>query len=100
MLHAGYKTVNVSTWNRCRRSTSYTKAEIIGHHFSIFLPQENRKEHRFLRELEIATEKGRYEEERWRVKKDGSRYWANFISTPVFTDEKDHIVYFNTSDIE
>jgi PAS domain S-box-containing protein len=76
-------TGHVATWNAgAARIKGYRADEIIGEHFSRFYPEEERAE-KAERELEIATREGRFEEEGWRVRKDGSRFWANVILTAL-----------------
>lgn len=71
---------NVLTWNSgAALIKGYTASEIIGQHFSRFYPADDAA--RAARELEIARTEGRYEEEGWRVRKDGSRFWANVVLT-------------------
>jgi PAS domain S-box-containing protein len=75
---------HVKTWNAgAKRIKQYTKAEIVGKHFSIFYPEEDKRNGKPPWELEVAKEKGRFEDEGWRVRKDGSRFWANVIITPL-----------------
>ena len=77
-------TGHVTTWNEgAQRIKGYTPEEIIGRHFSIFYPPEANAIGHPQHELEVATSKGVYEEEGWRVRKDGSRFWANVVITPV-----------------
>jgi len=77
-------TGHVSTWNEgARRLKGYTADEIIGKHFSIFYPPEANAIGHPQHELEIAKEKGAYEEEGWRIRKDGSRFWANVLITAL-----------------
>ncbi len=74
----------VSTWNSgAERIKGYTSAEIIGQHFSRFYPQEAVESGKPGHELEIAAEEGRFEEEGWRIRKDGSRFWANVVITAL-----------------
>ncbi len=74
----------VSTWNAgAERIKGYTSAEIIGQHFSRFYPQEAVESGKPGHELEIAAEEGRFEEEGWRIRKDGSRFWANVVITAL-----------------
>lgn len=76
-------TGHVTSWNPGARAIKgYSAEEIIGSHFSVFYPPED-KETKPARELEVATREGRFEEEGWRVRKDGSRFWANVIITAV-----------------
>ena len=82
----------IVSWNEgARRIKGYTADEIIGKHFSIFFIPEDIESKKPERELKIAKETGRYEEEGWRKRKDGSRFWANVIITPVFNEKKEHI---------
>ena len=77
-------TGHIATWNEgAERLKGYKPSEIIGKHFSIFYPQEDIIDGKPPRELRIATETGKYEEEGWRLRKDGSRFWAHVIITAV-----------------
>jgi PAS domain S-box-containing protein len=80
----------VETWNLgAERIKGYRADEIIGKHFSIFYPREDVAAGKTERELEIATREGRFEEEGWRVRKDGSRMWANVTITALRNTEGD-----------
>jgi len=80
---------NVMTWNEgAQRIKGYTADEIIGKHFSMFYTKESQKRKHPQRELEVAREAGRYEEEGWRVRKDGSLIWANVVITAVYDANK------------
>jgi sigma-B regulation protein RsbU (phosphoserine phosphatase) len=75
---------NVATWNQgAERIKGYTASEIIGKHFSTFYPPEVAATGKCDEELEIATREGRFEEEGWRLRKDGSRIWANVTITAL-----------------
>ncbi|HJP84881.1 MAG TPA: PAS domain S-box protein [Gemmatimonadaceae bacterium] len=77
-------TGHITTWNEgAQRIKGWTADEIIGKHFSIFYPPEVATSGHPERELAIAKEKGVYEEEGWRVRKDGSRFWANVVITAL-----------------
>ena len=77
-------TGHVMTWNPgAEHIKGYTAEEIVGRHFSVFYPDEDRAARHPDHELEIAERDGRYEEEGWRVRKDGSRFWANVVITTV-----------------
>jgi len=79
---------HVSTWNTgAERIKGYKAAEIIGRHFSCFYSEEEVRAGKPTRELEDAVKHGRFEEEGWRRRKDGSRFWANVIITPVRNEE-------------
>ena len=74
----------VSTWNTgAERIKGYKASEIIGQHFSRFYPEEDVRAGKPAWELEVATREGRFEDEGWRIRKDGSRFWANVIITAV-----------------
>jgi PAS domain S-box-containing protein len=78
------QTGHVMTWNPgAERIKGYTAQEIIGQHFTRFYPEEDVRAGKCERELEIAIREGRYEEEGWRVRKDGTRFWANVIITTL-----------------
>ena len=82
----------ISSWNvGAERMKGYMEEEIIGKHFSIFYLQEDKDNQKPEKELEIAIEKEKYEEEGWRIRKDGGRFWANVIITPVYNEAKDHV---------
>jgi PAS domain S-box-containing protein len=75
---------HVLTWNSAAERMKGWKAnEIIGQHFSRFYTSEQLAGGRTQLELETATAKGRFEDEDWRVRKDGSRFWANVIITAL-----------------
>jgi len=77
-------TGHIITWNAgAERIKGYKPDEIIGKHFSIFYPEADKEAHKPERELEIASRTGVYEEEGWRLRKDGSRFWANVVITAV-----------------
>ena len=74
----------VTTWNAgAARIKGYTADEIVGKHFSTFYLQEDIAAGTCERELEVAAREGRFEDEGWRVRKDGSRFWANVVITPL-----------------
>jgi PAS domain S-box-containing protein len=75
---------HVLTWNLgAERIKGYRADEIIGKHFSIFYPPEDIAAGKTERELEIAARTGRFEDEGWRVRKDGSLLWANVVITAL-----------------
>jgi PAS domain S-box-containing protein len=70
----------VSNWNTgAERLKGYTADEIVGHHFSRFYTAEDRTKGLPARVLDAAAREGRYEAEGWRVRKDGSRFWASVV---------------------
>ncbi len=74
----------VATWNSgAERIKGYSADEIIGQHFSRFYPQEIVERGKPQHELEVAAAEGRFEDEGWRIRKDGSRFWANVIITAL-----------------
>lgn len=79
-------TGHVSTWNAgAERIKGYTAEQIMGKHFSIFYPSEESEKP--ARELAIALSAGQYEEEDWRVRRDGSRFMANVVITPMIAPD-------------
>jgi PAS domain S-box-containing protein len=75
----------VMSWNEgAERMKGYTATEIIGRHFSAFYPAEDIAADKPATELRIAVKEGRYEEEGWRVRKDGSLFWASVVITAVW----------------
>jgi PAS domain S-box-containing protein len=74
----------ITSWNPgARRLTGYEEAEILGQHFSRFYVDEDRAARLPTLALAAATKDGRFEGEGWRVRKDGSRFWANVIIDPI-----------------
>jgi PAS domain S-box-containing protein len=82
----------IMTWNEgAERIKGYTAEEIIGKHFSTFYPQEDKDWDKPGWELRVAKAEGRIEDEAWRIKKDGSRFWANVIITALYDENKNLI---------
>jgi PAS domain S-box-containing protein len=80
---AGY----VASWNQgARRIKGYEADEIIGSHFSVFYPPEAIADKWPWKELEFATREGRFEDYGWRVRKDGTLFWANVVITALHDD--------------
>ena len=80
-------TGRVVTWNSgAERLKGYSAREIVGQSFARFYPEEEVRAGKPERELTIAAAEGRFEEEGWRVRKDGSRFWANVILSAVRDD--------------
>jgi PAS domain S-box-containing protein len=74
----------VLTWNAgAERLKGYAAAEIIGQHFSRFYPADTLKAGLPARELEVAEATGTFEDEGWRVRKDGTLFWANVVVTAL-----------------
>ncbi|HEX9364615.1 MAG TPA: PAS domain-containing sensor histidine kinase [Candidatus Dormibacteraeota bacterium] len=75
---------NVVTWNEgAQRIKGYKADEIIGRHFSLFYPVEDARNRKPDWELEVARREGHYAEEGWRIRKDGTRFWASVVITAV-----------------
>jgi PAS domain S-box-containing protein len=74
----------VTTWNPgAQRIKGYSEREIVGKHFSVFYPPDEVAAGKPAFELREAARLGRFEDEGWRVRKDGSRFWANVIITAL-----------------
>ncbi|HJV64563.1 MAG TPA: PAS domain S-box protein [Geomonas sp.] len=85
----------ILSWNDgAQRIKGYSASEIIGKHFSIFYPREEAKAGKPDRELEMARSAGSLELEGWRLRKDGSRFWAGITITPLF-DALGELIGFN-----
>jgi PAS domain S-box-containing protein len=85
---------HVRSWNNgAERIKGYGISEIIGKHFSVFYPEEDIRSGKPQRQLEITATEGRSEDEGWRVRKDGSRFWAN-VSITALRDEAGRLVGF------
>lgn len=84
----------VMTWNPGAEAIKgYREEEILGQHFSRFYMQEEIERGKPEYELKVARREGRYEEEGWRIRKDGSRFWANVIITSLH-DNKGKLIGF------
>jgi PAS domain S-box-containing protein len=79
----------ILTWNEgAARNQGYTAQEVVGQNFLMFYTPEDQARKHPQEELRLARVNGVYEEEGIRVRKDGSRFWANVILTPVYDNEK------------
>jgi len=88
----------VLTWNPgAERLNGYARDEIVGRHFSAFYTDEDRARDHPADELRIAEREGRHEEEAWRVRKDGTRYWANVAVTAIRDEDGSLIGFGNVS---
>src|SRR5438046_1986069 len=84
----------VSTWNAgAERIKGYRAEEILGQHFSRFYPAEDVQRGKLEMELRVAGTEGRFEDDGWRLRKDGSRFWANVIITAL-RDQAGRLVGF------
>lgn len=82
----------ILTWNKgAKRNKGYSASEIIGKHFSKFYQPIDIKSGKPKRELELALKLGKVEDEDWRVRKDGSKFWANVVITTLYDDNGNHI---------
>ena len=85
---------HIATWNPgAQHLKGYAPDEIIGKHFSIFYPKKDILEGKPEWELEIAQREGHVEDEGWRVKKDGSKFWANVVITALRDDDGELVGY-------
>ena len=74
----------ITSWNPgAERFKGYTEAEIVGQHFSRFYTEEDQQTFLPHRALATAANEGRFEQEGWRVRKDGTRMWAHVIIDPI-----------------
>jgi PAS domain S-box-containing protein len=82
----------VASWNPgAQRFKGYTESEIIGEHFSRFYTEEDRANDLPRRVLETAAREGKFEAEGWRVRKDGTRFWAHVVVDPIRSPRGDLI---------
>ena len=79
---------NVASWNAgAQRIKGYLPQEIIGQHFSRFFTEEDQQANLPSKALAVAAKEGRFETEAWRVRKDGSRFWAVVVIDAVRDSE-------------
>src|SRR3712207_6152743 len=79
---------NVTSWNPgAQRLKGYAASEILGQHFSTFYTLEDREAGIPALALETAAREQRYEREGWRVRKDGSRFFANVVIEPIYDEQ-------------
>ena len=81
-------TGHIVSWNAgAERIKGYTASEILGKHFSVFYPEEAKRRRHPEHELAVATEKGSYQEEGLRLRKDGTSFWAHVLITALRDDK-------------
>ena len=85
---------HVTNWNKgAERIKGYSADDIVGRHFSLFYPPEDRQSGRPAMALTTALREGRFEGEGWRLRKDGSRFWASVVIDAIYDDEGRHLGY-------
>ena len=78
----------ITSWNAgAQRIKGYRADEVLGRHFSLFYPPEDRDRHKPEQQLRWARERGRVEDEGWKIRKDGTRFWANVVVTALHNKE-------------
>lgn len=88
----------ISSWNAGgQRFNGFTEREVLGTHFSRFHTPEDQKAGLARRALATALHEGRFECEGWRIRKDGSRFWASVVIDPIYTPEGEHIGFANVT---
>jgi PAS domain S-box-containing protein len=82
----------ITNWNSGARTIKgYSADEAVGKHFSIFYTEQDRAASLPARALETSLRSGKYETEAWRVRKDGSLFWASVVIDPIFNEAGEHI---------
>ena len=82
----------ITNWNSgAELIKGYTASEIVGQHFSRFYTEDDRARGEPQHALETALREGKYEREAWRVRKDGSLFWANVLIDPIYNENGDHV---------
>jgi PAS domain S-box-containing protein len=88
----------ITNWNKgAERIKGYPAEEVIGRHFGIFYMSEARQSGAPARALAQALKAGRFESEGWRVRRDGTRFWALAMIEPIFEDDGRHIGFANVT---
>jgi PAS domain S-box-containing protein len=88
----------VQSWNPgAQRLKQYRGDEVIGRHVSMFYTAEDARSGQADREMSAAQRAGRYETEGWRVRKDGTKFWASVIISPIRDDAGDLVGYVKVS---
>ena len=82
----------ISNWNSgAQLIKGYSQEEIVGENFSRFYTEDDRARGEPQRALQTALNEGKYEREAWRVRKDGSLFWANVLIDPIFDENGKHV---------
>ncbi|MGW8390367.1 PAS domain S-box protein [Pseudoduganella sp. HUAS MS19] len=88
----------VSSWNAgAQRFNGFSEKEILGTHFSRFHTAEDQQAGLAKRALSTALKDGRFECEGWRMRKDGSLFWASVVIDPIYTPEGEHVGFANVT---
>ena len=83
---------HVTSWNvGAERTKGWTASEVIGKHFRLFYPRQQQEARHPEHELDVASRQGVYQEEGWRVRKDGSEFWAYVTITKITDEDGQHI---------
>jgi PAS domain S-box-containing protein len=78
----------ISTWNEgAERMKQFTRQDVLGKSYEILYRDEDREDGRPQRNMKLALQDGRHEEQWWRRKKDGSLFWADAVMTPIYSAE-------------
>ena len=78
------------TWSRAaEKKKGYAESEIVGRHFSVFYPPDDIASGKPDEELRVARAEGRVADEGWRLRKDGSRFWANVVITAPYVTRRE-----------
>jgi PAS domain S-box-containing protein len=86
----------INSWNPgAERIKGWRADEIIGQHFSRFYPDEDLRAGKCEMELEVAARTGRFEDEGWRLRKDGTRFWANVIISAIRSPESGELIGYS-----
>jgi PAS domain S-box-containing protein len=84
----------VTNWNTGAEAIKgYTAQEIVGRHFSLFYTDGDRASGEPARALETARREGKYEKEAWRVRKDGTHFWASVVLDPIYGEDGELLGY-------
>ena len=82
----------ITNWNSgAQLIKGYSADEIIGQHFSRFYTEDDRAAGEPAKALQTALREGKYDREAWRVRKDGSLFWANVVIDPIYDDKGEHV---------